>query len=210
VEWSLHTMNAKLLAVLIAILIAGVPDAAAAQPAAGTGAPRQRASRAPAKRLSAKLRTAPQIPPPEALIVLTRSAVLALHHANVTGNYTVLRDLGAPGFQSANSAAQLSASFTVLRDQRVDLSQAALLTPHLTQGPMITPQGLLGLAGYFAISPVQVNFQLLFQRTGGQWRLYGVSVSAVQTADAGMSGVRIVEPLASARSEGKSARRGKR
>lgn len=187
-------MNAK----LFAILIAAAPAVAAAEPA-----PQPRAQSV-VKPLAAKAQAAPAIPSPETLVVLTRSAVLALHHANVTGNYTVLRDLGAPGFQSANSAARLSAAFTNLRDQRIDLSQVALLAPQLTQGPMITGQGMLGMAGYFAISPVQVNFQLLFQPSDGQWRLFGISVSAVQTASTGMSGVRIVEPLAAASSEGRT------
>ena len=42
---------------------------------------------------------------------LIRSSLLALHHANVTGNYTVLRDLSAPSFRSRNTAADLSGSF---------------------------------------------------------------------------------------------------
>jgi hypothetical protein len=40
-----------------------------------------------------------------------RSALLALDQANKTGNYTVLRELGAPGFQAANTAARLSEIF---------------------------------------------------------------------------------------------------
>jgi hypothetical protein len=40
------------------------------------------------------------------VLILIRSTILALDQANKTGNYTVLRDLGAPGFQ-ANTAARL-------------------------------------------------------------------------------------------------------
>jgi hypothetical protein len=47
--------------------------------------------------------------------------MLALHHADETGNYTVLRDLGAPGFQAANTASRLSEIFANLRAQRIDL-----------------------------------------------------------------------------------------
>ena len=43
------------------------------------------------------------------VLILIRSALLALDQANKTGNYTVLRDLGAPGFQT-NSAARLPRS----------------------------------------------------------------------------------------------------
>jgi hypothetical protein len=34
------------------------------------------------------------------VLILVRSALLALDQANKTGNYTVLRDLGAPAFKS--------------------------------------------------------------------------------------------------------------
>jgi hypothetical protein len=49
------------------------------------------------------------------VIVLIRSVLLALQHANDTGNYTVLRDIGAPGFQAANTASRLSEIFANLR-----------------------------------------------------------------------------------------------
>jgi hypothetical protein len=44
------------------------------------------------------------------VLILIRSTVLALDQANKTGNYTVLRDLGAPGFP-ANTAARLAEIF---------------------------------------------------------------------------------------------------
>jgi hypothetical protein len=55
---------------------------------------------------------APQIPHPaqinrNGVLTLVRSALIALQQANETGNYTVLRDLGAPGFEEANTAARL-------------------------------------------------------------------------------------------------------
>jgi hypothetical protein len=40
------------------------------------------------------------------VLILVRSSLLALDQANKTGNYTVLGDIGAPGFQT-NSAARL-------------------------------------------------------------------------------------------------------
>jgi hypothetical protein len=39
------------------------------------------------------------------VLILIRSTILALDQANKTGNYTVLRDLGAPGFQANTAAA---------------------------------------------------------------------------------------------------------
>src|SRR5215207_1732386 len=67
-------------------------------------------------------------------LILIRSTLIALDHANWT-NYTVLRDLGAPGFQTANTAARLSEIFANLRAQNVDLSGLAVLEPQLTVLP---------------------------------------------------------------------------
>ena len=74
--------------------------------------------------------TQPQQPPQPApierngVLVLIRSTLLALDQANKTGNYTVLRDLGAPGFQ-LNTAARLAEIFAKQRNDKVDLSAIA-------------------------------------------------------------------------------------
>jgi len=44
----------------------------------------------------------------EQALYLIRSALMTLNDANRTGNYTVLRDLAAPGFQERNTAANLA------------------------------------------------------------------------------------------------------
>src|SRR5262249_54607445 len=54
------------------------------------------------------------------VLILIRTALLALDQANKTGNYTVLRDLGAPDFQ-ANTAARLAEIFAQQRRDNVDL-----------------------------------------------------------------------------------------
>ena len=41
------------------------------------------------------------------MLILVRTTLLALDQANKTGNYTVLRDLAAPGFQ-VDTAARLA------------------------------------------------------------------------------------------------------
>jgi hypothetical protein len=64
------------------------------------------------------------------VLILIRSTVLALDQANKTGNYTVLRDLGAPGFQ-ANTAARLAEIFASQRRDNLDLSGVAVIDPQL-------------------------------------------------------------------------------
>jgi hypothetical protein len=115
------------------------------------------------------------------VLMLIRSTLLALDHANKTGNYTVLRDLGAPGFQ-ANTAARLAEIFAKQRGDKLDLSGVAVIDPQLSLLPQIEPSGLLHIAGFFPSVPSQVNFELLFAPVEGQWRVFGVSLSVGQSA----------------------------
>ena len=39
---------------------------------------------------------------------------------------------------------------------------------------------MLRLTGAFPTRPLQINFDLLFQNVGGQWRLFGISVATPQ------------------------------
>jgi hypothetical protein len=82
------------------------------------------------------------------VIILIRESLLALDQANKTGNYTVLRDLGAPAFQ-ANSAARLSEIFAKQRNDNIDLSGVAVIDPQLTLLPQIEGNGLLHMTGFF-------------------------------------------------------------
>jgi hypothetical protein len=114
------------------------------------------------------------------VIMLIRSTLFALDHANKTGNYTVLRDIGAPGFQ-VNTAARLSEIFAKQRNDKLDLSGVAVIDPQLSLLPQIETNGLMRMAGFFPSVPQQVNFELLFAPVEGQWRLFGLSVSVGQS-----------------------------
>jgi hypothetical protein len=113
---------------------------------------------------------------PDGILILVRSAILALDQANKTGNYTVLRDLGAPGFQK-NSSAQLGEFFASQRNQKLDLGGIIVIEPHLTLIPQIEPNGMLHMAGFFPSVPMQVNFELLYAPVEREWKLYGISVN---------------------------------
>ena len=117
------------------------------------------------------------------VLILIRSSLLALDQANKTGNYTVLRDIGAPGFQS-NTAARLGEIFAKLRGDNLDLSGVAVIDPQLNLLPQIEANGLMHMAGFFPSVPSQVNFDLLFAPVSGQWRLFGISVSIGQSGPA--------------------------
>jgi hypothetical protein len=100
-------------------------------------------------------------------LILIRSTLLALAHVNATGNYTVLRDLGALSFQAVNSAARLSEIFSNLCAQRLDLSQLAVLEPQLTSPSQLDARGLLHVDGTFPSTMPQLTFSLVFEPVAG-------------------------------------------
>ncbi len=122
-------------------------------------------------------KSAPPVDPVGALILL-RSSLTALDHANKTGNYTVLRDLGSSAFQ-ANTAAQLTEIFANQRRAHLDLAFVSVLDPKMTAEPQIDSSGLLHLSGMFAVAPAPVTFELIYAPQDGQWRLFGLSVGVV-------------------------------
>jgi hypothetical protein len=122
----------------------------------------------------------PAIPSDQKLATLIFSTLIALNQANATGNYSVLRDMGAPGFQTANSAARIAEAFANLRQRNLDLSPILLFQPKLLRKPVLDAQGMLRVTGFFATQPERVNFDLIFELVGGQWRLFGMAVDTSQ------------------------------
>lgn len=119
----------------------------------------------------------PRVPAPDTLRILIRITLIALNQANQTGNYTVLRDLAAPDFSSANSAAKLVEAFADLRRRNVDLSPMVLIEPMLVRPATINDQNMLRITGFFPTHPERINFDLVFQPVQGQWRLFGLSAN---------------------------------
>jgi hypothetical protein len=154
-------------ALIAALLFAWTADALAeeARPTAPAPAPQQQ------QQLPVSL---------EQALYLIRSTLLSLNDANRTGNYTVLRDLAAPDFQARNTSADLAQAFADLRRRNFDLFSVALAAPQLSAAPALDGNGMLRLIGAFPTRPLQINFDLLFQNVGGQWRLFGISVATPQ------------------------------
>jgi hypothetical protein len=159
-----------------AIIVMSWPGAEAQAPKQQQPAPKQQPQQQPSAPKPAQIDR-------NGVLILIRTTLLALDQANKTGNYTVLRDLGAPDFQ-ANSAAQLAEIFAQQRKDNVDLSGVAVIDPQLTLLPQIEGNGLMRMAGFFPSVPTQVNFELLYAPVDGRWRLFGLSVSFGQAAPA--------------------------
>lgn len=116
------------------------------------------------------------------LAKLIWSTMAAVDNANQAGNYSVLRDLAAPGFQVNNDSARLAAIFASLRASRIDLSNALLLAPTYTATPRFVEPGILQVRGLFGLRPTAISFELYYQWIGGKWRMFGVSITPSQIA----------------------------
>jgi hypothetical protein len=172
------------------------PAAAASKPPTTTAAPSatRPAASAPATTGaipsgSASAASQAPAPPPnlsstELAVVLTlvRNTLVALNQANLTGNYTVLRDLGAPGFREANNSSRLAEIFAPVRALNIDLSPVVLIEPRLTVAK-VNDNGMLSIAGSLPTQPVVVSFEMLYQRVQNGWQIFGVSIST----DAGLA-----------------------
>lgn len=109
---------------------------------------------------------------------LIRSTVLAVHHANVTGNYTVLRDLGDNYFRTVNTAVRLGEIFRNMRQSDINLAETVLFDPFVTERPVISPNGVLQIEGYFPTKPMGIVFKLGFRYEFGRWRIFSLSIGA--------------------------------
>ena len=118
------------------------------------------------------------------VMILIRTTLIALQQANQTGNYSVLRGLTHPDFQSANSAEKLAQIFANLRAKNFDLSGVVVLEPQLTVLPEIYSNGVMRFAGFFPSVPMQVLFEMQFFPVNGQWRLVALAVDVAGSAPA--------------------------
>ena len=135
------------------------------------------------------------------LTLLIKGAVMALQQANMTGNYSVLRDLGTPVFRETFDQATLTAIFQNLRARKIDLSVAILLSPNLTKKPELNQNHELVLVGDFPTQPLRIHFELAFLQLDGMWRIAGMSVDAVP-AQAVASAAAASGPAAASKPDG--------
>ena len=147
-------------------------------------APAKPAAQAPQAKQELKMETVQ-------LVALIKSTIMALQHANQTGNYSVLRDLGTPVFRERFDQAQLTAIFSSLRSRSVNLSPVLFLAPNLTKQPELTEGNQLRIVGDFPTQPLKIQYEMLFLQIDGVWRIDGLAVDAVpqQTAAAPASAV---------------------
>lgn len=102
--------------------------------------------------------------------------MIAVEQANLSGNYSVLRDMSSPSFQQLNDPSRLAQIFASIRASRIDLSNTLLLAPTYVGTPQAIENGAFGVRGYFGLRPTAVSFELYYQWINGRWRLYGIGL----------------------------------
>lgn len=110
------------------------------------------------------------------LNMMIRNAIIALNQANITGNYTVLRDLGTPAFQRGNDSARLAIMFAELRSKAADFRPVFFINPTLVQQPSMDRNGVLRLTGFFPTQPERIVFDIGYQQVDGKWGLAELTV----------------------------------
>lgn len=110
---------------------------------------------------------------------LVRSTLLALHHANETGNFTVLHSLGAPSFKQRNNPGMLYQSFELLRQSRIQLDDVAILQPEFSVAPTVEGNRYLKVSGTLPTKPNHIGFELIYEVVDRVWLIVGMSVWVV-------------------------------
>ncbi|MGB3806482.1 MAG: hypothetical protein WA936_04720 [Erythrobacter sp.] len=110
------------------------------------------------------------------------STIAAVDHANRSGNYSVLRDLSASGFQINNNPAQLAQVFAGIRGLNVDLGNALLVPPTYTAAPQLVREDVFRVQGVFQMRPISIGFDLYYQWEQGRWKLFGVDLQPLEMA----------------------------
>ena len=107
---------------------------------------------------------------------LIRSTMIAVDHANQTGNYSVLRDLGASQLKDRQNIADLAGIFRGMRQANSDLSSTVLIDPRIVGGAKLTTDGKLGLKGYFPTQPQVITFDLAYIFEKSSWKISTITI----------------------------------
>lgn len=123
--------------------------------------------------------SAPDVPSAAALV---RATLLSLNEANLTGNYSVLRDASAPEFRRGFTEARLASIFAVLREKRVDLSTSVTLEPVIAHTDYMPSRHVVAYRGRVPAAATgslrfDVNFDVAYQYVEGRWRLFMLDLS---------------------------------
>jgi hypothetical protein len=121
----------------------------------------------------------PPIPDAPVFMDMIRNAVLAVDTGNKTGDYSALREMGNPQFQSHVTTSELASQFTKLRALGLDLSAVKTMMPLTTRPPTLDRNGLLRILGYFEMPERRLIYDVVYtyDPAGKQWQLASILIN---------------------------------
>ncbi|WP_216820549.1 hypothetical protein [Synechococcus sp. BDU 130192] len=109
------------------------------------------------------------------LLSLLKSTLIAVNNANLTGNYSVLKELAAPAFQAQFSLTNLADVFAPMRRRGSNIAVITQLEPVFSEQPTFDEQGILRMRGAFPTNP-NTAFNLAYAQIDGRYRLVSLYV----------------------------------
>lgn len=159
---------------VICLMVSASPVLAQSEPSQQSDAQAQpQIARQPTIQLPRSVRPTPS---QLELSKLLWSTIAAVDHANQSGNYSVLRDISAQGFQIQFNPARLTELFAGLRRLDVDLSNAFLVPPTYYEAPQMVAKDTFRARGLFQLRPVAIQFEAYYQWEQGRWKLFGIEL----------------------------------
>lgn len=139
---------------------------------------------AQAQRISADIGigTYRPVPPPDMLLVMVRSTLLAVGHGNLVNDYAVVWKLAAKSFQKKFDGATISKLLEPIRTVGLNHHALAVATPQF-QEVRIDDAGSLRMTGVVALQQRRLEFRLLFEAEEDGWRLSGMAFAALPPAE---------------------------
>ena len=108
--------------------------------------------------------------------ILIKATLMTFNDANLTGNYSVLRDKASKPFRAQLSVEKLADTFKAYRDKKVNLE--SIVGADLDSNKAtFDKDGVLNLRGRFKDDEKRIRFDLNFIDEGGVWKLLGISVN---------------------------------
>jgi hypothetical protein len=121
-------------------------------------------------------RAASGLPSEEGRDILIISTLLRFNDANLSGNYSVLRDRASRQFREQNSLSKVSGAFKVFRDLSINLEEVITRDIQPDEDGETAHGGILRLSGFMDLSQYRMKYELRYVNDRGEWKLLSINV----------------------------------
>jgi hypothetical protein len=110
---------------------------------------------------------------------MVRSAIVALDHANRTGDYSVFHALLVPAQRNRFTPADYAEHYAPLRKAKLVLLPALAAQMQFTKPPHLDKGGLLHMEGRFLTQPKNLGYRAVFMQENKEWMLLTLKVGTI-------------------------------